>query len=179
MKKFVLLALFASFPLTTWAAKSLEFGGEGSETTARLHVYVDESDPAPKCGPNCVRYSVLVDEGWRVGNTRIEKIVVLTEHPYVEDLSSPVLHPSALWRDRHPGSPAKTDQVVISLTSASEESAVEDLHFEVLALKRKCMNPTLAECKELEIDTQGSFSGRQLKELRPVAVKALLKPQPK
>src|SRR3989338_5140982 len=176
MKKIVLLALLASFPLTTSAAKSLEFGGEGSETTARLHVYVDESDPAPKCGPNCVRYSVLVDDGGPVGTTRVEKVVVLTEHLYVEELSSPVLRPSSVWR--HPGSAAKTDQVIISL-AFSEESAVEDLHFEVLALKRKCMNPTLAECKELEIDTQGSFSGRQLKELRPVAVKALLKPQPK
>ena len=174
MKKIVLLALLASFPLTTSAAKSLEFGGEGSETTARLHVYVDESDPAPKCGPNCVRYSVLVDDGGPVGTTRVEKVVVLTEHPYVEELSSPVLRPSSVWR--HPGSAAKTDQVIISL-AFSEESAVEDLHFQVLALKRKCQDRS--RCTELEIDTQGSFTGNQLKDLRPVSVKALLKPQPK
>ena len=175
MKKIVLLAILAFFPLTTWPgsnAKSLEFGGAGVETTARLHVYVDTKDPAPRCGPNCVRYSVLVDDGWTIGSTKIGKVVVLTEHPYVEELSSPVLRPSALWR--HPGSPAKTDQVVISLPS-SEESAVEDLHFQVLALKRKCINPASSECDELKIDTQGSFTGSQLKALRPVSATDLMK----
>lgn len=167
-------------PLMSFAAgKSIQFGGVGTETTARVHVYIDRGDPVPKCGPNCVRYSVLVDASTfpRDGQTTISKVVVLTSHRDYDtdrELNSPVLRLSSVWR--HPSSPAKSDQIVISLP-LSDETRVEDLSFKLLALKEKCMNPTVPECRELEIDTQGEFSGVQLKKLQLIDVRELMRPR--
>jgi len=85
-----------------------------------------------------------------------------------------VLYPKTVWR--HQTSPGKTEQVEISLPMpVGKNLNVEDINFHLLTLKRRCLNPTVATCNDLVTVTQGRFTGKDLKSLKPIQIRQLLK----
>lgn len=174
MKKTILFFITGTFmaAMPLFAEQSLTFGGKGTLSKAKLHVYIDKGDPAPRCGPNCVRYSILVDDRGALGRSYIEKIVVFTTHTKSdEEIITPILKPITLSRMMK--SPGKTEQVVISLPM-SDKTRVEDLEFHFIALRRTLLNPTVPNAGDYVIDEQGIFSGADLKKLEPVDTNSLL-----
>ena len=170
---FVLSSVFVlSFVFSASAAskRSLKFGEPGINSAAKVHVYVDSREPAPRC--RCVRFSVLVDDRLRngiVGTTFINKVVVLAEglDPEREEDASRVLTPWAVWR--MPNSPGKTSQYILQLPSGSDGS---DVHFRVLALKHKNLHP---DYRDMVIDAQGEFTGADVSSLKASSVEEVLR----
>jgi len=140
------------------AGNSLEFGERNANGVAPINVYVDANEPAPRC--LCDRFNVLVaDRTGAIGGTFISKVMILAEGKNKTELVE-AESLSALYR--HPSSPAKTNQFIF------EKMGRSGFIYTVLAMKRKCMNPTVAECKKNIVDVKGKFTSKDLSTLSPV-----------
>jgi len=171
MQKIFLVLVVLALPAISFAKggqKSLKFGGEGVNSIARVQVFVDKEEAAPRC--KCVRFSVLVDDRQSgvVGTTFISKVMVAVEglDPEKDQDSSRVLTPWSVWRS--PDSPGKTNQVVVEVPVDTD---FKDVRFRVLALKHQALHP---DYDDLVIDTQGKFTGDEVNSLKPSSVQELL-----
>lgn len=160
------------FAVNSFAATSLDFGGAGTHLDAKLKVFVDQTAGQPKC-MNCVSFSVLVDDLVRnsLGGTNIKDVVVLVRHPKLENAGefTPYIHRfnalSAVFR--HIDSPRMTKQFTLSLPM-SGRGTINSAEFQVLALKKRCQNPTISTCGEDLMDVIAEFKGKDVLSLDTV-----------
>ena len=109
MKKIFLVLVVLALPAISFAKggqKSLKFGGEGVNSIARVQVFVDKEEAAPRC--KCVRFSVLVDDRQSgvVGTTFISKVMVAVEGLDPEEDQGLAAPPGP---DPHPETPTGHD----------------------------------------------------------------------
>ena len=165
MKKLFLIFLTMGFSLGTYAADSLQFGGLNSNGLSKVQVYVDQDEPKPRCP--CISFNVLIADRDQIGGTYIEKVLLIIKNKKESDgLSEPRIIElnefNALFR--HPSSPTKSEQVSISL-----DGQPKDMEFQLLAMKKQCLNPTVPECNNTIIDVEGTFTGKDVLDLPEVS----------
>lgn len=160
-------AIFAS--VSAYADVSLNFGGPGNELHSKLHVFVNKAEPDLRCV--CSRFSVAVDDGEvLLGATRSQEVFVLAKDGLGNVLEGSTRSLEAIWR--HPSSPTVTESQFVIM---GHEGFAADTAIQVIALKKKCMNPTESECNQSEVSHYGEFKASQLFGLKPILASDLKK----
>lgn len=162
-----LVALLSS--LNAFADVSLNFGGEGNELQSKMHVFVNKSEPNLRCV--CSRFSVAIDDGEvLLGATRSQEVLVVARDAEGKVLEGSTRSLEPIWR--HPSSPTVTESQFVIM---GHEGFAPDTSVQVIALKRKCMNPTESECNQKEIAHYAEFKASQLFGLKPILASDLKK----
>ncbi len=165
MKKLILCIVFLLIPNFVFAKKSIKFGkGEGVVTDAKVHVYIDKSDPTPRC-MGCLSFSFLVDDvSGILGSTYIEKIEITPSNTVCELLYSPQsLDLKSIFDSET--SLHKSEQFEIE---GDENCKPNNFVFNFTAFKRSCIT-----CSDLVSDISGSFTGKDVLKLKPISPKNL------
>jgi len=175
----LLSLLFLALSSPAFASeKAIEFGSRLDSEKPELYIYKDIETPIPRC-MNCVYFNVILnDRDTRLGTPFISKVMIVAKHPAGESIDMPrvIELNHFLSVNRHPSSPIKSNDTVTISLPAGRDTKVDDIEFEFFALARRCMNPTVPECKDDIVKLSGKFTGKDLRSLEPTDAYELSKP---